>query len=60
LGPEDWRNREKWGEYQTAASEMIDRTGTEYAPWTIVEANDKRHARVKVLRALCDRLEAEL
>lgn len=60
LGPEDWRNREKWGEYQTAASEMIDRTGTEYAPWTIVEANDKRHARVKVLKTLCDRLEAEL
>jgi polyphosphate:AMP phosphotransferase len=60
LGPEDWRNREKWGEYQTAASEMIDRTGTEYAPWTIVEANDKRHARIKVLRTLCDRLEAEL
>ncbi len=60
LGPEDWRNREKWSEYQTAASEMIDRTGTEYAPWTIVEANDKRHARVKVLRTLCDRLEAEL
>jgi len=60
LGPEDWRNREKWSEYQVAGSEMIDRTGTEYAPWTTVSANDKRHARVKVLRTLCDRLEAEL
>ncbi len=56
LGPEDWRNREKWNDYQLAASEMIDRTSTENAPWTLIEANDKRHARIKVLRTLVERI----
>ncbi|HTJ85438.1 MAG TPA: polyphosphate:AMP phosphotransferase [Polyangiaceae bacterium] len=60
IGPEDWRNRDKWDAYQAAASEMIDRTSTEYAPWTMVEANDKRFARVKVLGTIADRLEAAL
>lgn len=60
IGPEDWRNREKWNDYQNAASEMIERTSTEYAPWTIVEANDKNHARVRVLEALTERIEAAL
>ena len=36
---------------------MIDRTSIEVAPWTLVEANDKYHARIKVLKTLCDRLE---
>jgi polyphosphate kinase 2 (PPK2 family) len=39
---------------------MIDRTSTEIAPWTLVEANDKLHARIKVLKTLCDRLEEAL
>jgi polyphosphate kinase 2 (PPK2 family) len=39
---------------------MIDRTSTPHAPWTLVEAEDKRWARVKVLETLCDRLEREL
>ena len=39
---------------------MVERTSTGNAPWTLVEANDKNHARVKVLRTLCERLEAEL
>jgi polyphosphate kinase 2 (PPK2 family) len=39
---------------------MVDRTSTAIAPWTLVEANDKRWARVKVLRTICDRLEAAL
>ena len=60
ITPEDWRNREKWGEYEAAVNDMIDRTSTAYAPWTLVEAQDKRWARVKVLRTLCDRLEAAL
>jgi polyphosphate kinase 2 (PPK2 family) len=55
---EDWRNREKWDEYVDAVCDMVDRTSTEYAPWTLVEANDKLHARVKVLKTLCDRIEA--
>jgi polyphosphate:AMP phosphotransferase len=60
IGPEDWRNREKADAYRVAGSEMIDRTSTEFAPWTIVEANDKRYARIKVLRTLVERLESEL
>jgi len=54
---EDWRNRDKWDQYELAIDEMIKKTSTEYAPWTIVEANDKPYARLKVLRTVCDRLE---
>ncbi|MEC5400272.1 polyphosphate:AMP phosphotransferase [Uliginosibacterium sp. H1] len=57
---EDWRNRRKWARYQAAAVDMIDRTSTGAAPWTVVEANDKRFARIKVLRAVCERLERAL
>jgi polyphosphate:AMP phosphotransferase len=57
---EDWRNREKWAAYQQAICDMVERTSTGAAPWTLVEANDKNHARVKILRTLCERLEAEL
>jgi polyphosphate:AMP phosphotransferase len=46
---EDWRNREKWPRYEAAAEEMMLRTSTTYAPWITVEANDKLHARIKVL-----------
>jgi AMP-polyphosphate phosphotransferase len=57
---EDWRNREKWDRYHEAIGDMIDRTSTPYAPWALVEAEDKPWARVKVLRTLCERLEAGL
>lgn len=57
---EDWRNRDKWEEYEQAVCDMIDRTSTEIAPWTLVEANDKLHARLKVLRTLCDQIEQSL
>ena len=57
---EDWRNRKKWDDYEHAVCDMIDRTSTEIAPWTLVEANDKLHARIKVLKTLCDRLEEAL
>lgn len=60
ITPEDWRNREKWDEYEAAVCDMIDRTGTEIAPWTLVESDDKQFARIKVLKTLCDRIEAEL
>ncbi|MFG1478905.1 polyphosphate:AMP phosphotransferase [Xanthobacter sp. V4C-4] len=60
LTPEDWRNREKWPLYEAAITEMVDRTSTRVAPWTLVEAEDKRFARVKVLRTVADRLEAAL
>jgi len=57
---EDWRNREKWDDYSNAVADMVDRTSTEIAPWTLVEANDKRFARVKVLRTLNDALDAAI
>ncbi|NQD91962.1 polyphosphate:AMP phosphotransferase [Pseudomonas sp. CrR25] len=55
---EDWRNREKWPLYRDAVGDMVDRTSSEIAPWTLVEANDKRFARVKVLRTINQALEA--
>jgi polyphosphate kinase 2 (PPK2 family) len=60
IGPEDWRNREKWGAYEEAVADMIARTSTTHAPWTLVAANDKRWARVQVVEALCRRLEKAL
>lgn len=57
---EDWRNREKWDAYEAAVCDMVDRTSTTDAPWTIVEANDKRFARVKVLRTLVETVERAL
>jgi polyphosphate kinase 2 (PPK2 family) len=53
---EDWRNRNKWDAYERAVCNMVDRTSTEIAPWTLVEANDKSFARVKVLKTLCERI----
>ncbi|MNE11989.1 Polyphosphate kinase 2 [compost metagenome] len=55
---DDWRNRDKWDDYVQAVGDMVDRTSTEIAPWTLVEANDKRWARVKVLRTINQALEA--
>lgn len=57
---EDWRNRDKWEQYEQAVCDMVDRTSTEIAPWTLVEANDKSFARIKVLKTLCERIEAGL
>ena len=60
LGPEDWRNREKWDAYIAAACDAIDRTSSDIAPWTLVEANDKYHARLKVLRRVEEALASAL
>jgi AMP-polyphosphate phosphotransferase len=57
---EDWRNRKKWPLYEQAVEDMLARTSTEYAPWTVVAANDKRFARITVLRTLCRALEEAL
>lgn len=57
---EDWRNREKWPQYKAAVNEMVVRTSTEYATWTLVEGDDKPYARIKVLRTLRDTLKAAL
>ena len=57
---EDWRNREKWDEYTKAVDEMILRTSTTYAPWIVVEGNDKLYARIKVLRTVVEAIEKRL
>ncbi len=57
---EDWRNREKWEEYKLAVNEMVIRTSTEFAPWHLIPGNDKKYARVTVLRTIVERLRAEL
>ncbi|MFO8153723.1 polyphosphate:AMP phosphotransferase [Thioalkalivibrio sp.] len=60
LTEEDWRNREKWDDYAHAVNDMVERTSTEFAPWNLIEGNDKRWARVQALRILCERLEQAL
>lgn len=57
---DDYRNRDKWDAYEAAVNEMVARTSTQQAPWLLVEANDKRYARVKILKTYCDKLEAML
>jgi len=57
---EDWRNRKRWDDYTAAVNDMVARTSTKIAPWTLVEGNDKNFARIKVLRTLADRLKDRL
>lgn len=57
---EDYRNRDRWEAYEHAVGDMVERTSTEYAPWTLIEGNDKRFARVKALKVFCERLEQAL
>jgi polyphosphate:AMP phosphotransferase len=57
---EDWRNRTKSKAYAAAVGDLVDRTSTEIAPWTLVEAEDKRYARLKILKTIARRLEAAL
>jgi polyphosphate:AMP phosphotransferase len=60
LTDEDWRNREKWDEYEHAVNDIVERTSTKAAPWTLIEGNDKRYARVKVIKTLCEQMEEAL
>lgn len=60
LTDEDWRNREKWNLYEAAVNEMLLKTSTLAAPWTVVEANSKAYARIKILRTLVEKLSQEL
>jgi len=57
---EDWRNRERWDDYERAVSDIVTRTSTEIAPWTLVPGNDKRYARIEVLKTFVKGLEAAL
>jgi AMP-polyphosphate phosphotransferase len=60
LTDDDYRNREKWDEYQLAADDMVARTNTPYAPWNLIAANDKRHARLQVLQTVTAALQHRL
>src|SRR5688500_9283561 len=60
LTDEDWRNREKRPDYEAAVEEMLERTDTPAAPWHVVPAEDKRWARVAVVRTVCQAVEAAL
>ena len=54
---EDWRNREKWDQYEEAVNEMLKKTSTTFAPWYILESNDKYYARLKALRIVIDSIK---
>jgi polyphosphate kinase 2 (PPK2 family) len=57
---DDWRNREKWGQYREAVDDMLFHTHTSYAPWTIVESNNKMYARIKAMKTVVKALEKHL
>ncbi len=60
ITPEDYRNREKWDEYEQAVNDVIERTTTRHAPWKLIEGNDKRYARIRTLQVFCEHLEQAL
>ena len=60
LTEEDWRNRDRWAAYERTVNDMVERTSTQMAPWTLVEGNDKKHARIRVLGEVCEALERAL
>lgn len=60
ITPEDWRNRDKWAAYTTAANDMFDLTHTSSAPWHVIAANDKKYARVTVLETIVTALDTRL
>ncbi len=60
ITPDDWRNRDKWYQYEEATDEMLQKTSTTYAPWNIIEANDKYYARVKVLETVVKAVQEKL
>ncbi len=60
LTEEDWRNRDRWEAYEQAVNDMVERTSTQTSPWVLIEGNDKKHARVRVLDEVCAALEKAL
>lgn len=57
---EDWRNREKWDLYEEAVNEMLQKTNTTFAPWFVLESNDKKYARIKALKTIIQEIEKKL
>nr|MBQ4319860.1 phosphate--AMP phosphotransferase [Clostridia bacterium] len=54
---EDWRNREKWDKYVESVNDMLKYTNTEYAPWVVIESNNKKYARIKAINSVIDAIE---
>lgn len=57
---DDWRNRDKWPQYEIAVNDMFQHTSTDFAPWHIIEGNDKKYARVKTLKLINEAIEKRL
>lgn len=57
IDQEDWRNRAKWDAYEVAVGDLLALTSTDFAPWHVVAANEKRHARIQVMRTTCKAFE---
>lgn len=57
---EDWRNREKWDLYENAIIEMLHKTNTKFAPWFVLESNDKKYARIKAMKIVIDEIEKKI
>ena len=60
ITPEDWRNRKRWPAYERAVEDMVARTSTDVAPWNVIASDDKRFARLEVVKTLCKRIEEAL
>ncbi|MBR9912206.1 MAG: polyphosphate:AMP phosphotransferase [Gammaproteobacteria bacterium] len=60
ISDEDWRNRERWTDYELALEDMLARTSTAAAPWHVIAADNKRHARVEILKTVCQRLSRDI
>jgi len=60
IDAEDWRNRRKWQSYEIAVGDMLSLTSSRHAPWHLVAANNKRHARLGIIKASCRQIEAAL
>jgi polyphosphate kinase 2 (PPK2 family) len=57
---EDWRNRDRWNDYKVAVNDMVEHTSTAVAPWNLIPANDKKFARIEILKTVCRALEQQL
>lgn len=60
ITPDDWRNRERWDDYELAVNDMVAHTSTRHAPWTLVPSDDVEYARIMVLKTLCAAMEKSL
>jgi polyphosphate kinase 2 (PPK2 family) len=60
ITPDDWRNREKWNDYEAAVNDMVAATSTANAPWFLIPSNDVEYARITVLKTICQQIEKAL